>query len=187
MMNTKQKILDAATTLFIQNGYAATSIGDIAKLAGVNPSLIYHYANDKTSLWNDVKSNLLSSVTTHTIDASNLESFLKTIIQERIHLYKRIQGLSRLIQWQHLETEEKKLSSQHPLSIEPWVTGIKSFQKQGTVRSDYPADLIALMINSLINGCIYDFFDYTKSDNKIDLYVNMTFHCLFHFLSYKAP
>ena len=43
-MNTKQRILDAALTLFSQNGYANVYVGQIAEVVGIKaPSLYKHY------------------------------------------------------------------------------------------------------------------------------------------------
>lgn len=43
-MNTKQRILDAALTLFSQNGYANVYVGQIAEAVGIKaPSLYKHY------------------------------------------------------------------------------------------------------------------------------------------------
>ncbi len=43
-MSTKEKILDAALTLFAENGYDGTSVEQIAKIVGIKaPSLYKHY------------------------------------------------------------------------------------------------------------------------------------------------
>ena len=41
----ESRILEAAKTLFFQNGFAATSTTDIARLAGCNQALV-HYISD---------------------------------------------------------------------------------------------------------------------------------------------
>ena len=47
-MNTKQKILDEALTLFSEKGYANVYVGDIADRVGIKaPSLYKHYKNKK--------------------------------------------------------------------------------------------------------------------------------------------
>ena len=47
-MNTKEKILDAALTLFSEKGYANVFVGDIADRVGIKaPSLYKHYKNKK--------------------------------------------------------------------------------------------------------------------------------------------
>ena len=47
-MNTKEKILDAALTLFSEKGYANVFVGDIADRVGIKaPSLYKHYKNKR--------------------------------------------------------------------------------------------------------------------------------------------
>ena len=44
IMSTKEKILDAALTLFAENGYDGTSVEQIANIVGIKaPSLYKHY------------------------------------------------------------------------------------------------------------------------------------------------
>jgi AcrR family transcriptional regulator len=47
---TKQKVIDAATLLFFQNGFHGTSVRDIAERASVNVSLISYYFKSKQGL-----------------------------------------------------------------------------------------------------------------------------------------
>jgi len=47
---TRQRLLDAALTLFSQRGYAATGIREILGLAGVTQPTLYHHFADKASL-----------------------------------------------------------------------------------------------------------------------------------------
>jgi TetR/AcrR family transcriptional regulator len=48
---TRNKILEAATALFVVNGAAGTTIRQIADAAGVNSQLIYYYFHDKHGLF----------------------------------------------------------------------------------------------------------------------------------------
>lgn len=47
----RDELLEAAIELFAANGYAGTSIRDIAKLTGRSVSNVYHYFVDKEALW----------------------------------------------------------------------------------------------------------------------------------------
>lgn len=47
---TKQKVIDAASSLFFQNGFHGTSVRDIADRATVNVSLISYYFKSKQGL-----------------------------------------------------------------------------------------------------------------------------------------
>ncbi|MCU0718092.1 MAG: TetR/AcrR family transcriptional regulator [Pirellula sp.] len=47
---TRERLLDAALTLFSQRGYAATGIRDILQTAGVTQPTLYHHFADKASV-----------------------------------------------------------------------------------------------------------------------------------------
>lgn len=48
-------ILDAAARLFLDQGFAGTTVSEIARAAGVAKSLIHHHFGSKLSLWTVVK------------------------------------------------------------------------------------------------------------------------------------
>jgi AcrR family transcriptional regulator len=48
---TRERILRAARLRFSQAGYARTSLGDIAREAGLTPRAIYHYVDSKPELF----------------------------------------------------------------------------------------------------------------------------------------
>jgi len=48
---TKERIMQAAERLFAEQGYAATSVGQIAQAAGANRALLYYYFQDKRDLY----------------------------------------------------------------------------------------------------------------------------------------
>ena len=47
---TRERVLDAAATLFVERGYDATSISSIAELAGVSPETVYARFRNKRTL-----------------------------------------------------------------------------------------------------------------------------------------
>lgn len=54
MKQTKQKVIDAAISLFNTKGYDGTSVRDIAKRADVNVANISYYFAGKQGLLNDL-------------------------------------------------------------------------------------------------------------------------------------
>ncbi len=48
--NTRELLLDAATTLFAERGIAATTMAEIAASVGVNPAMIHYYFKTRDSL-----------------------------------------------------------------------------------------------------------------------------------------
>ncbi len=52
--DTRETILDAAERLFAARGFAATTVKQIGREAGVNSALLYYYFDDKEALYNAV-------------------------------------------------------------------------------------------------------------------------------------
>jgi len=50
----KATVLQVATELFVEHGYSATSLVDIAKSAGVATRTLYHHFGDKEAIFRDV-------------------------------------------------------------------------------------------------------------------------------------
>ena len=57
--STKDAILNAAEKIFIQKGFAATSMSQIAQEAKVTKSLIHHHFGSKERLWDKIKERRL--------------------------------------------------------------------------------------------------------------------------------
>lgn len=53
-MDTQEKIRDAARQLFMEKGYEATSVRDIAGLAGANLALVNYYFKSKENLFLEI-------------------------------------------------------------------------------------------------------------------------------------
>jgi len=53
-LGSRDVILDAATTLFLRNGYLGTSMDDIAARAGVSKQTVYTHFADKEQLFTDL-------------------------------------------------------------------------------------------------------------------------------------
>jgi TetR/AcrR family transcriptional regulator len=53
-------IRDAAAQLFADQGYAATTVAEIAAACGVSKALLYHYYRDKEDLLNDIAASYVA-------------------------------------------------------------------------------------------------------------------------------
>jgi len=52
--DTKEKILEAALTIFARDGYVGTNIKDIAEAVGLVKSAFYRHYESKEDVWNAV-------------------------------------------------------------------------------------------------------------------------------------
>jgi TetR/AcrR family transcriptional regulator len=59
---TAEAILDAAEPLFATQGFAATTIKQIGKAAGLNPALIYYYFGSKEELYRRLLQRLFATI-----------------------------------------------------------------------------------------------------------------------------
>lgn len=103
----KSEILEAARTLFLSDGYEATSIGAIATAAGVAPNTIYWYFKDKDELLLAVLDQLFQE---------NLTEFTtivaRPISEQLLWLVLKLRGVSRLISTVHNRIHESDAINQ---------------------------------------------------------------------------
>lgn len=69
---TKDKIVAAGLKLFSHKGLAATSINDIASLAGISTGLLYHYYKSKEDLFNELTGKTVNAANSINRNISNL-------------------------------------------------------------------------------------------------------------------
>ena len=59
-LNTEEKIMEVAKSLFMQRGFAATKTRDIAEKAGINLALLNYYYRSKEKLFNKIMMEVMS-------------------------------------------------------------------------------------------------------------------------------
>src|SRR6266567_2013599 len=67
--DTRQALVDAARTLFTEQGYAATGTEEIVAAARVTRGALYHHFHDKTDVFRAVMEQIAREVAEHLIDA----------------------------------------------------------------------------------------------------------------------
>lgn len=158
---TKIKILDAATPLFLEHGYAGTSIGKIAKQAEVTHSLVFHHFTNKENLWVAVKKRIAENIANdrELIPKLDLpyEIFLKKLFQNCMTYYSSNPDLIRLFNWQRLEsTADLKIAVVNSDDIYPWIIAIKHYQQTGDINPQSKPEFIISFIMSLISSTALD-------------------------------
>jgi len=107
MSKTKQKVFDAAISIFNTKGYNGTSVREIAQKAGVNIALISYYFNGKKGLLEQLMTNFLEKYIAVLEDAFTGKETLpaKTVLCDMVHSILKFESenhqLSRLV---HRET-----------------------------------------------------------------------------------
>ena len=102
----RNAILEAATTLFLQNGYLGTSMDEIAALAGVSKQTVYKHFADKESLFTAIVSAAVDAAgdpvladATALADSDDLEADLRAFARELLEqvVQRPLMQLRRLV------------------------------------------------------------------------------------------
>ena len=154
-MSTKEKILDAALTLFAENGYDGTSVEQIANIVGIKaPSLYKHYKGKE-----DILNALIDSAETRYEEMFGSEKNIGRVPQSREEFIKgtmeRISFTMRdpiirktrmlLVQEQFRNERISEVTTRHQLDgIQGMFAKIiKDMIDVGIVKNDDPALLAA--------------------------------------------
>lgn len=126
---TRQAILRAATTLFLEKGVAATSISGIARAAGVTKSLIHHHFETKDKLWLAVRDSLFAdyaqlqdNLLRGMSNEPTIEIFLRSLEEYFRYLIPRPEFLILLTMF-----SLEELRDEHPTPIDERSIGNKLF------------------------------------------------------------
>ena len=173
---TKQKILSAAQNLFVSHGFAGTSIGNIAKLAEVNHSLIFHHFKNKQQLWVAVKQNIVSEASSakEVLPDEQLpfECFLTELFFRNIAFYRENPDIIRMLSWQRLEAENNHdIGVTQSSSMSQWMKTFEHFQQQGDIPELKP-EWIVTMILSIISSAALDPNEFLKAEKDMKDYID---------------
>ena len=144
-----ERILDAATRLFAERGFEATSLQSVADAVGIRkPSLLYHFPSkdelrravldNLLAHWNQVLPKLLMAAT------SGREQF-DAIIKETVAFFTADRDRARLLLREALDRpkEMRALIIGH---VKPWADVVSNYirrgREAGRVRADVDLSLI---------------------------------------------
>jgi AcrR family transcriptional regulator len=99
---SRERIVEAASTEFTRRGFAGARVEEIANRAQCNKALVYHYFEDKASLFKHVlqcKMAHLSALAVHEGDASAFAE----LAGEVFDFYSENPELTRLAMWEALD------------------------------------------------------------------------------------
>jgi TetR/AcrR family transcriptional repressor of mexJK operon len=102
----RRAILDAASRLFLENGYSGTSMDEIAALAGASKQTLYKHFDDKETLFSSIVMGTVNEVSDEVYaalqqlaDSGDVESDLRDLARRQLKLVMqpRILQLRRLV------------------------------------------------------------------------------------------
>lgn len=151
---SRAAILDAAEALFLERGFAATSMSEIAEHSGVTKSLIHHHFGSKESLWAEIKRRRFGSY-----HAAQLALYDRGLTRETIHASMKAYfhfmqanpQVHRMITWMRLEGDRECADLVVDLRTRG-IAQIAAAQRAGVVRSDMPPEHVLMIFLGLVNA-----------------------------------
>jgi len=138
-----QTILEAATLLFLKNGFSATSMDEIAEVANVSKRTIYQHFQDKQCLfqvmlakhWEQILSGDMEIFNEKKSIAENLKNFSKEFFKflyqpETINLFRLLISESH----RHSHLTDLVLINETPPFKKELIKFLKSCQEQGLLK-----------------------------------------------------
>jgi AcrR family transcriptional regulator len=159
--STKNKILAAARKLFVEHGYAGTSVGKIAKLADVNHSLVFHHFQNKEQLWIAVKENIVTEADSQnkTLPDTNLpfEDFLEKVFDQCTRFYRENPDIIHMINWQRVEHKvNQNIGITNSSEMQSWIMAFKHYQGTGDINPALKPEFIITMTLGIISSSALD-------------------------------
>lgn len=151
-MITRDKIVQAAKELFVQHGYAGTSVGDIAKAAKVNQSLIHHHFGSKNDLWNIVRDDIYQGYVEATEaflaveQPEKMKEELKNITSMRFEFIQEHPDLARIMAWQSLSDMPALTSERALAAMQEIFVRFKQAQEAGKLSKDIDTTMMGVVI-----------------------------------------
>jgi AcrR family transcriptional regulator len=142
---TKQRILEAATSEFAAFGVAGARVDRIAKVADCNKNLIYVYFTNKDNLFISVlERNLPRIYSELKFDPTDLPDFASRVF-DYAHAHPE---LMRLLAWSALELPAEAAPVRRE-ARQAKFEAIRQAQSSGILAGWYPPDFLLTMIMSL--------------------------------------
>jgi TetR/AcrR family transcriptional regulator len=152
---TRSAILKAAEELFVESGFAATSMATVAKQAGVTKSLIHHHFGSKRELWDAVKLEVMEEYGRQQEQLLTQRAPDVSLIEDSFVVYFRFlqshPNVVRLWTWMAIENDQQCADLSKALSA-AGVAILRQGQAAGQIRSDVEAEYILAQFFTLVRG-----------------------------------
>lgn len=148
-MDTRQRILEAAKEEFAAAGLAGARVDEIARRAGCNKQLLYHYFKDKSGLYEAAITDVLGS--RPPLEVGTRADFEEMLNKGFTDGYLRRRFL-RMLMWEALTDEERVVGAEKRRAISSGIAEhVSRAQASGLVDPALPSRFVLLAIFALIS------------------------------------
>ncbi len=149
---TRTRILESAFALFVDKGYAAVSVRQIAERSDVTKSLIHHHFGGKEGLWDEVKKLAFAQYyegQKQELDQAE-QPGPELIMQAVTNYFEFLRdnpGVVRLFAWTHLEGDTSCSEMDGEL-VRLGAERVRQAQQAGLLRGDVnPTHVVTIFVN----------------------------------------
>jgi AcrR family transcriptional regulator len=167
----QETVLRRAIALFNQQGYDATSIGDLAKDLGLTKSAIYHHVDSKEDLLAaalDEALDGLNAAIQVAVDApagTSAAQRLRTAVEESVRVLVEHQPAVTLLLRVRGNSPVEQAALKRRRAIDERVAGlVQEAVAEGALRGDIPPDLISRLLFGTVNSLV----EWYRPDGSID-------------------
>jgi TetR/AcrR family transcriptional regulator len=159
---TRHAILEAADALFVDRGFAAVSLSQIAREAEVTKSLIHHHFGTKRELWKEVKRRRMEGFAQAQREIiaeiggaiAPLDAIGATMRNQHQNL-NADPAMGRIMSWSHLNDEMEDMVPMADV-LQGGIERIRAAQERGEFRADVPAHVILhVMLGTTTSWMMY--------------------------------
>lgn len=150
--NTRATVIDAASRLFAERGFAATSMRDISAASGISHPLIHHHFGSKEDLYVAVKRHMVEGYARRfpiAARATNRPLSVRAEMRRLMTYLSENEVLFRICAWARLEGEIQVWPGEPDL-LDTLRSRIKAAQRRNLIRTDLDPATLSLMIFGLI-------------------------------------
>jgi TetR/AcrR family transcriptional regulator len=150
---TRERILEAALALFVEKGFAAVSMREIATRSGVTKSLIHHHFGSKEALWQLVKERAIAAYAeSQQAELRQAEApdaaLLKNAVARYFQFLRAHPEVVRLFSWTHLE-EDHDFGRLDAELVRLGAERVRQAQAAGLLRADVnPTHVVTTFVNA---------------------------------------
>lgn len=144
--SSRNTILEAAERLFLDRGYAGTSMSEIAKASGVTKSLIHHHFGTKDALWQAVKRTCFAAYHAKQTELLAGEPLTPETARASMRIYFEFlrdhPQVLRMMWWMLLDGDEEHSNELVAELGDIGVAQVRQLQDQGLMRADVQPESI---------------------------------------------
>jgi len=155
----RARVLKAAKSLFVEQGYYPTSMSQIAQKSGVTQSMIHYYFDTKQGLFEAVLAEAFDPLFRERLIPKGTIPDFKALVQaamvQRFRFFQKNPDVVRLLA-RTLLMEQFKPSELAQRVFGRWVDVYCQAQRQGRIRSDIQPEFVMILYLALTTYWFYD-------------------------------